>query len=218
MILFVVLMSSGVNADNMKLKAMEYYKNRSEKFSPVKAYEMFEELAIAGDNEAKFFAYVTFYEFPKSLENKAPEAINYLAQSARDGNVFAQYNLGLILTKGLFLEQDIPLANQWLEKAANSGDAQAAAILGINLSKEYVVSQQKGASNQKLLKKTMKYLKYGEETKDADAMRTLAMLYYLDCQQPKNGVKYFKLAIEFGDEDSKQLLERIYKETGKEDW
>lgn len=210
--LTIILMPLVVQANSMKMQALNYYKNRTEDFSPVKAFELFEKLAIAGDNEAKVLAYATFFEFPKSLESKASSAINYLAESARSGNSDAQFNLGLILTKGMFLDQNIPLANQWLEKAADKGDSQAATVLGINLSKDFVSQQESGYTDRKLLKRAIKYLKSGEKVKNPEAMRILGLFHYIDCGDPINAIRYLKLAVDYGDEESKSLLERVYKE------
>ena len=52
-------------------------------------------------------------------------------QAAKQGNVDAQYNLGVMYAIGQDVPQDDAQAVQWYRQAAEQGDAQAQVLLGI---------------------------------------------------------------------------------------
>ena len=52
-------------------------------------------------------------------------------QAAKQGNVDAQYNLGVMYAIGQGVPQDDAQAVQWYRQAAEQGDAQAQVLLGI---------------------------------------------------------------------------------------
>ncbi len=51
--------------------------------------------------------------------------------NATDGDVVAQYNLGMKYARGDGVKQDYAVAAKWLEMAANKGDMDAQAALGV---------------------------------------------------------------------------------------
>jgi uncharacterized protein len=59
------------------------------------------------------------------------EAYRILLLEARAGNRLAQYNVALLLSRGLGVEKDAPQAAQWYERAAKSGDEDAMVNLGL---------------------------------------------------------------------------------------
>jgi TPR repeat protein len=116
-------------------EAIDFYKNRTEEFTPLKAFNNFKELSELGNNNAKVFMYALFYEYPKKLEVYAAYSINSLAEAARAGDRLAQYNLGLILIRGLFVQKDMELGLTWLEKSAMQGEISSIELLGVTYSK-----------------------------------------------------------------------------------
>jgi len=59
------------------------------------------------------------------------EAYRILLPEAKGGNTLAQYNVALLLSKGLGVAQDLPQAAQWYERAAKGGDDDAKVNLGL---------------------------------------------------------------------------------------
>ena len=64
-------------------------------------------------------------------EKRWADAYRLLLPEAQSGNASAQYNVALLLSKGLGVPQDLPQAAQWYERAAKSGDDDAKSNLGL---------------------------------------------------------------------------------------
>ena len=59
------------------------------------------------------------------------DAYRLLLPEAKGGNTLAQYNVALMLGKGLGVAQDLPQAAKWYERAAQGGDDDAKVNLGL---------------------------------------------------------------------------------------
>ena len=59
------------------------------------------------------------------------DAYRLLLPEAKDGNTLAQYNVALLLGKGLGVAQDLRQAAKWYERAAKGGDDDAKVNLGL---------------------------------------------------------------------------------------
>jgi len=69
------------------------------------------------------------FQTAPATENPTMEQIR---QAAEEGNVKAQYNLGLMYSKGQNVAQDLELANRWYRKAAEQGYPKAQYGLGLS--------------------------------------------------------------------------------------
>jgi len=64
-------------------------------------------------------------------EERWSDAYRLLLPEARAGNTYAQYNVALMLSRGLGVPQDLVQAAKWYERAAKSGDDDAKVNLGL---------------------------------------------------------------------------------------
>ena len=69
------------------------------------------------------------------------QAVKWFRKAALQGNVSAQYNLGLMYYKGQGVPQDYARALKWCRKAAKQGDASAQYNLGLMYYKGESVTQ-----------------------------------------------------------------------------
>lgn len=69
------------------------------------------------------------------------QAADCFRQSANQGNMYAQYNLGQLYETGLGVEKNISEAKYWYQKAANQGNASAINRLTELNQKKYVVGE-----------------------------------------------------------------------------
>ncbi len=74
----------------------------------------------------EFTSSITFFHADlKNLIQDSEDIGLYLFKGARQGNVDAQYNLGVVYDEGEGVEQDHKQASYWYKKAAEQGDASA---------------------------------------------------------------------------------------------
>src|SRR5574340_1130648 len=64
------------------------------------------------------------------LAKDYPKAVKSLKKAAAQGNADAQYNLGVLYTRGRGIARDYEQAAQWFRKAAEQGDIPAQSMLG----------------------------------------------------------------------------------------
>lgn len=73
------------------------------------------------------------YAYGFGTARDGTEAINWLRKAAEQGNVDAQYSLGLLYSTGIWLvgvAEDYPEAMKWFRKAADQGNADAEDCIG----------------------------------------------------------------------------------------
>ncbi|MDC4501121.1 sel1 repeat family protein, partial [Acinetobacter baumannii] len=56
-------------------------------------------------------------------------AVEWYQKAATQGNVNAQFNLGILYAKGLGVSKNYEIAKQWIEKAAEQGHENAKIII-----------------------------------------------------------------------------------------
>ena len=67
----------------------------------------------------------------KISESNFTEAFKYCKKAAEQGEVHAQYNLGIMYANGRGVKQDLFNAKEWYQKAADQGYAKAQYNLGV---------------------------------------------------------------------------------------
>ena len=67
----------------------------------------------------------------KISESNFTEAFKYCKKAAEQGEVHAQYNLGIMYANGRGVKQDLFNAKEWYQKAADQGYAKAQCYLGV---------------------------------------------------------------------------------------
>ena len=90
----------------------------------VQAWQELAQRAAQGDG------FVTYRMLSMKIPNH-PDVQQALAQYAAQGEVWAQYNLGLLYAKGQGVRQDYAQARHWWEKAAAQGLPDAMISLGM---------------------------------------------------------------------------------------
>ena len=132
------------------------------------------------------------------------KAVKLYKEAAEQGNVRAQYNLGLCYENGNGVEQSYTEAVRWYRKAAEQGDAEAQYNLG--------VSYDHGNGVEQSYEEAHKWYKEAAEQGYAVAYANLGCLY-----EEGNGVsKDYNKALEFyneayanGCEDVKEFIDRL---------
>ncbi|MEI7850242.1 MAG: tetratricopeptide repeat-containing serine protease family protein [Kiritimatiellales bacterium] len=131
--------------------------------------------------------------------------INNLLQSAKQGDVSAQYNLGICYKNGEGVPQDYKEAIKWFRLAADQGYAEAQAVLGICYGLgNGVPSDDKEAE---------KWYRLAAEQGNTAAQFLLGV-YYANgkgiSQDYEEAVKWFRLAAEKGDAPAQYSLGLCY--------
>ena len=88
---------------------------------------------------------------------------------AEQGNVYAQFNLGLMYNNGLGVTQDYSEAVKWYRKAAEQGHADAQYNLGVMYAEGQGVTQD--------YSEAMKWYRKAAEQGDANAQYNLGVMY-----------------------------------------
>jgi len=96
-------------------------------------------------------------------------AIDHWRPLAEQGDIIAQFNLGLMYDKGLGVPRDPAEAAEWFRRAAEQGDAIAAYNLGLMYAEGRGVAQDYG--------KAADWYKFAMERAHPGAMLNLAILY-----------------------------------------
>ncbi|WP_155730951.1 sel1 repeat family protein [Pseudoalteromonas luteoviolacea] len=187
--------------------AEQYYETKgSNDFSPEKAYQLFRKGAVLGHVPSKNMAYVVFNVYPKTLFPHMEEAIHYLADAAKANNKFAQFNLGMVLTQGSYLEKNVTLANKWLYSSALLGFKRAHVHHGINLVNQYMPQRNEMKLSEEAYDVIVSELTHAEELKHIEGVVQLARFQFVATGNLEEVQRLMKLAIEWGGEDAINLL------------
>jgi len=107
---------------------------------PVKALELYEKAADAGDNEAAYIAAIMYEENFEIKPNTARMA-ELMKQSAESGHPPALADYGLLVYQGRGVDQNTGEAATWFEKAARAGDDEGMFLYAFTLAKGEGVAQ-----------------------------------------------------------------------------
>ncbi|WP_157828130.1 tetratricopeptide repeat protein [Paraglaciecola sp. MB-3u-78] len=209
-ILLLILFTSPFTVLLLKKKeAIDFYKDRTAAFTPLKAFNNFKELADKGSNNARVLLFAIFYEFLRELEAFVAFTINHLAIAARAGDKLAQYNLGLILIKGLFIPQDIALGLTWLEKSAAQGEISSMEFLGIT----YITLFETDKTNKLYAEKSIYWLRQAikNETTDSNIYLLYGMAIYDHNRNFDEASSHIRKAIKLGDKNAIEALSLLSK-------
>jgi hypothetical protein len=69
------------------------------------------------------------YDTGEGVEVDKKKAVEWYTKAAEQGNINAQYNLGLMYRDGEGVEQNLDKAVEWLQKAADASHPEAQAAL-----------------------------------------------------------------------------------------
>ena len=130
-ILFALLFAGCQDAKNLTMKGIEAFD--AENYTM--AYEELAPLAVGGDPEAQFYvAKMHYFGFgiPKDLDM----AFVRYTDSAEQGYMKAQHNLGLMYIDGLSTDTNPELGYEWIAKAAAQGLALSQFMMGVALTME----------------------------------------------------------------------------------
>ena len=172
----------------------------------VKAFYEFESLAENGIADAQYYlGYMfltgkapeekrsTFADTTLRPKNDLRNAFPWLEKAAKQGNVDAQRELGLMYSRGGFIGKDYVKANEWWLKAAEQGDVWA--------QESVAFSYKKGEGLPQDYKKAMMWFKKVAEIKPVGAAHILGDMHNEGLGVPKNNkeaVKWWGLAVDDG--------------------
>jgi len=126
---------------------------------------------------------------------------------AIEGNVAAQYNIGVMYASGIGVERDYVQAIEWLGKAALQGDPEAQ----VNLGSMYAYGQ--GVPTNHI--EAIQWFRMAAKNGVGFAQYNLGMQYFFGKGIPADkirGVSWFMLAAKQGDTDASNNLEILKKE------
>ena len=138
----------------------------------------------------------------------SPAEFNYLRAQAIDGNVEAQFALGVLYDKGIRgVPQDNVMARQWYEKAEMQGDARAKYCLGMMYAFGKGVKQDELRARELIEQVAVQGLPAAE--------RMLGIMYVIGMGVPQNngqGQSWLEKAATQNDSDAQYWLGKIYDE------
>ena len=176
-----------------------------------KALYEFEPLAKQGNTNAQYYlgrilvegrapeSYLEKIKSYRVISNKKfyktayESAFNWLEKSAKKGHANAQERLGLMYSRGEFVDKDKVKANEWWLKAAEQGNTEAQISLAF--------SYYKGDGLPQDYKKSMMWFKKAAEIKPVGAAHMLGDMHNEGLGVPKNNkeaVKWWGLAADDG--------------------
>ena len=145
---------------------------------------------------------------PANQLDSAPRAENSFEETlkrAEDGDLHAQFSLGVMYYTGQGIEQDYKEAFKWFTKAAEQGNAAAQYNLGLMYAKGQGVEQD--------YKQAIKWYTKAADQGDAAAQYSLGTMYYTgqDIKQDyKQALKWYTKAAEQGNVAAQALLGLMY--------
>ncbi len=101
-------------------------------------YRILKELAQTGDARPKFQAFQHVYSRPELYEEYLEEAIDFLIDAARLGDIEAQYVIGYMQLRGELVNQDVRSALEWLRSAGEGGHHSASFWIGYHYSRAFI--------------------------------------------------------------------------------
>lgn len=165
------------------------------------------------------------------------KAVKLYVPLANNGDVVAQYSLGVMYENGEGVPQDLKEAAQWYQMAAEQGNAKAQIIIGFryandknfkeaviwyrqaaefgNASVQYVlgVKHDNGLGVSQNYIEAFKWYRMAAEQGDAKAQSNLGVLYHNGLGIPQNhieAVKWYRMAAEQGNAPAQRNLGVMY--------
>jgi uncharacterized protein len=138
-------------------------------------------------------------------------AYKLLLPLAEQGEVVAQYRLGVMYRKGLGVPQDDKEAIKWYRLAAEQGHPEAQYQVG------WMHYNGKGVPQDD--KEAIKWYRLSAEQGDALAQGNLGWMYQNGegvTQDNKEAIKWYRLAADQGDADAQKLLDELIKKKAQE--
>ncbi|MBQ4836546.1 sel1 repeat family protein [Pseudoalteromonas luteoviolacea] len=212
-VLLILIVTTSVNAQEKDLAeeyykiADQYYKQKGSKdFSPKKAYNLFLKGAELGHIPSKNMAYVVFNVYPKTLLPHMEEAVHHLVDAAKANSKQAQFNVGMILTQGSYMEKNVNLANKWLYSSALLGLKIAHVYHGINLVNQYMPQKNELKLSKEEYDVVVGELSHAIELKNVEGIVQLARFEFVETGNLKEVRRLTQLALDIGGEDALALL------------
>jgi TPR repeat protein len=136
----------------------------------VKAKDKEEAEQFKTKDDSQYFLGMLYLNGENGSEMDAEEAAYWFNRAAENGNIEAQYNLGLLYLKGEGVEKDPQKGIRLLQKAASAGSSDAQNSLGLL----YL----NGEGVKKDPQKGKRLLEQAAESGNVDAQNNLGMLYF----------------------------------------
>ena len=164
--------SDAKKSKSQKELADDYY-NKAAMFhfkgEYAKAFEYFQKSAKLGHSAAKFSISGYYRDGFGVVKKDLKKSLQWCIEAAKEGNLNAQYNMGVNYLKGNLVPKDAKEALFWFGKAAEKGDSWAQSALGSIYLKGEVVKKDP--------EKAFKYYKLAADQEFVPAMNQLGELY-----------------------------------------
>ncbi|MDO0824057.1 relaxase/mobilization nuclease domain-containing protein [Desulfosporosinus nitroreducens] len=190
---------SGLGCNKDTAKADQHFKN---------AFSSFSALEADSHNDKLQYRLGQMLYTGTGTEKDAVKAVDYLEQSAKLGNVNAQYLLAKIYIESDSALENVERALEWLGKAAENGNTQAQYALG----KLY----RDGNHVEKDIVKAVALFKLSAEQKNQFAQYALGKLYLSGEEIPKDveaAVKWLRASVEQENHFAQYTLGKLYLES-----
>lgn len=188
--------------------------NKTAKFKLARMYEAGEGVEKDLDEAIKLYKESTTIEMNEVQNSIGIEfynneeynkAFEYYQEAAKKGNMYGQYNLGLLYLQGLGVTKDSKEAFEWLRKSAEQGNREAQNQLG-NM---YF----NGDGVEKNIHEAMKWAEKSAQQGNTNSQNNLGVIYNMGEIVPRNlseAIKWFKKSAEQGHETAQYNLAYIY--------
>lgn len=143
--------------------------------------------------------------FYHNAKNDA-EAVKWVRKGAEAGSAACMGLLGFDYMYGCGVEKDAKECLNWIRRGANAGDATSKFLLGICYRYGYGVLKDEATA--------VKWFRAGAEDEHVGCMGQLGQSFMTGSGVSKDeaeGMKWFRRAAEAGDEESKEILEKLSK-------
>ncbi len=149
------------------------------------AFILLKQLAEQGDPKAQFeLGAIYYFPLDESIKKDINEAFKWYTKAALQGQVEAQYNLGVMYDQGKGVPKNYSDAYKWYKLAAEQGFANAQYNLGVMYDQGYGIP--------KNYAQAIKWYKLAAEQGFANAQYNLGVMYYRGEGIPKNYIDAYK--------------------------
>ena len=158
------------------------------------------------DSRLQYFVGVCYANGYGGASSNDVEAVRWYRKAAELGNTDAQFNLGLMYTKGQGVVQDDMEAARWYRKAAEQGNASAQVNLG------WVYENGRGVAKSDV--EAVRWYRKAAEQGEAYAQRSLGLMYADGrgvLKDDVEAVRWYRKAAEQGDADARNALDLMHK-------
>jgi TPR repeat protein len=187
--------------DEMALKSSVFDEPVSDPIDVIRS------MADQGDTLAKFKLGKVYFNGFAGVRKDNVEAFKWFYRAAEDGNVEAQFTVGMMYMHGKGIQRNYHLAYIWLRRAAKYGLAEAQNTLAFLL--------ESGKGGTKSPSEAIHWYERAANQHHIGAQFNLGLLHYKNRDKPNGSVNayiWFSLAAKSGNPEAKAYVRRLSRE------